>query len=99
VGAIQRIASPGEWRTNVTLGAVRESVTPSPEACRLAIAAAAAIGGDFVGVDLLPRDNEYVVLEVNGAVEFDSSYDLAGQNVYMEIAEALALPQPSAVSR
>ena len=73
-------------------------MTPSPEACRLAIAAADAIGAHFVGVDLLPLDDGYVVLEINGAVEFDKSYDLAGQDVYAEIAKALALPQPSLVS-
>ena len=99
VGAIQRVAPPGEWRTNVALGATREPVTPSPEARRLAIAAADAIGADFVGVDLLPHDEGYVVLEVNGAVEFDKGYDLDGQDVYMEIARTLALPQPSMVIR
>jgi RimK family alpha-L-glutamate ligase len=98
VGAIQRVAAPGEWRTNVALGAAREAVTPSRDACRLAIAAADAIGGHFVGVDLLPRDDGYVVLEINGAVEFDKGYDLAGQDVYGEIAKALALTQPSVVS-
>jgi RimK family alpha-L-glutamate ligase len=98
VGAVQRVAALGEWRTNVALGATREPVTPSPEACRLAIAAANAIGAHFVGVDLLPHDGGYVVLEINGAVEFDNGYDLAGQDVYAEIASALALPQPSLVS-
>ena len=98
VGAVQRVAAPGEWRTNVALGAAREPVTPTPEACRLAIAAADAIGAQFVGVDLLPHDDGYVVLEINGAVEFDKRYDLAGQDVYAEIAKALALPQPSLVS-
>ncbi len=98
VGAVQRVAAPGEWRTNVALGAAREPVTPTPEACRLAITAADAIGAHFVGVDLLPHDDGYVVLEINGAVEFDKRYDLAGQDVYAEIARALALSQPSLVS-
>jgi RimK family alpha-L-glutamate ligase len=92
VGAIQRVASPGEWRTNVSRGAARVPVTPTPEACRLAIAAAAAIGGDFVGVDLLPLEASYVVIELNGAVDFNNKYDLDGHDVYMQIATALALP-------
>lgn len=98
VGAVQRVAAPGEWRTNVALGAAREPVTPSPAASRLALAAANAIGAHFVGVDLLPHNGGHVVLEINGAVEFDKVYDLAGQDVYAELAKALALPQPSLVT-
>jgi RimK family alpha-L-glutamate ligase len=99
VGAVQRVASPGEWRTNVSLGAAREPVSPSPEARRLAIDAAAAIDADFVGVDLILHGDSYFVLEVNGAVEFDKSYDLDGLDVYREIAKALELSVPSVVGR
>src|SRR5579885_2796007 len=56
VGAVRRIAAPGEWRTNVALGARREPIAPPPEACALAVAAAEAIGGSLVGIDLLPAD-------------------------------------------
>lgn len=77
VGAISRIAPPGEWRTNVSLGAVRVPVQPVPEACALALDCAAAAGADLVGVDLLPDgDGGYVVLELNGAVDFTLDYAL-----------------------
>ena len=99
VGGVQRVAPPGEWRTNVSLGAVRLPVEPSPELERLAIAAAAAIGGDFVGVDLLPLGEGSTVIEVNGAVEFDDSYDLDGHDVYEQLADALEVLQPTFVPR
>lgn len=94
VGAIRRVAPPGEWRTNVALGAVREPVEPSIEACELAIRAAAAVEGDLVGVDLLPRpDGEFVVIEINGAVEFNAAYSLHGADVFRRTVDAL-LPDP-----
>lgn len=53
------------------------------------MAAAAAMGGDLVGVDLLPLGpGRYVVLEVNGAVDFNSDYSL-GSNVFDAVAAAV----------
>jgi len=98
VGGVERVARPGEWRTNVSLGAARLPVTPCPELSGLALAAARAIGGDFVGVDLLPLADGYAVIELNGAVEFDRSYDLDGQNVYEELALALGVRQATLVA-
>jgi RimK family alpha-L-glutamate ligase len=76
IGAVSRVAAPGEWRTNVALGAVRAPVVdPPPEACALAIAAAEAVDGKLVGVDLLPTPSGgYVVLELNGACDFTAEY-------------------------
>ena len=59
--------------------------------------AATLIGADLVGVDLLPATRGYVVLELNGAVEFDRAYDLEDSNVFAAAASALGLPRlPSA---
>jgi ribosomal protein S6--L-glutamate ligase len=74
VGAACRIARKGEWRTNATLGAQVEPVQPPPLACVLALAAARAARIDLVGVDLLPTRNGFVVLELNGAVDFRPVY-------------------------
>jgi [lysine-biosynthesis-protein LysW]--L-2-aminoadipate ligase len=91
VGAIERVAAAGEWRTNIALGGSRRAATPTPEACVLATYAAAAVAGDLVGVDLLPLANgDYVVLEVNGAVEMTTDYSLAGRDVFEEVAKAVA---------
>ena len=55
--------------------------------------AAEVIGADLIGVDLLPASGGYVVLELNGAVEFDRAYDIGGSSVFVEAAAALGLPR------
>ena len=91
VGAVRRVAAPGEWRTNVALGARREPLSPPPEASAIALDAAAAIGGDLVGVDLLPADvGTWVVLELNGAVDFTSAYSIE-EDAFAAATRALAV--------
>jgi [lysine-biosynthesis-protein LysW]---L-2-aminoadipate ligase len=92
VGAISRRAAPGEWRTNIALGGTRVRAVPSPEARSLAVAAAAAIGADLVGVDLLPTPGGYVVLELNGCVDFNDEYSLPGGDVFDDAIEPLLFP-------
>jgi [lysine-biosynthesis-protein LysW]---L-2-aminoadipate ligase len=90
VGAIERVAPRGEWRTNIALGGTRRPANPPLAARELALAAAAAAGADLVGIDLLPTpDGGWVVLELNGAVEFNDKYAL-DRDVFAAAAEALA---------
>ena len=91
VGAIERVAAAGEWRTNVSLGGSRRAVEPPAAACALALAAAAAVAADLVGVDLMP-DNAggYSIVELNGAADFT---DLYGEQIFTRVADLLA-PAP-----
>jgi RimK family alpha-L-glutamate ligase len=90
VGAIERVAARGEWRTNVALGANRRPVESPPLACMLATTAAAAAGAELVGVDLLPDgQGGWTVLELNGAVEFTLEYG-GGRNPFVAAAGEIA---------
>jgi RimK family alpha-L-glutamate ligase len=101
-GAACRIAQRGEWRTNAALGAQVEAVEPSPIAQALAFAAARAARLDLVGVDLLPTGNGFVVLELNGAVDFRPVYaphrDVFVDTVAALLADATRQPELAAAA-
>ncbi len=67
LGVMRRHAPAGEWRTNVSLGGRAELCGLEPEAERLALAAARAVGAEMAGVDLIADldQGRLVVLEVN----------------------------------
>jgi RimK family alpha-L-glutamate ligase len=99
VGAERRVCATGEWRTNISLGGTFDGAVAPPRARALALAAAKSISADFIGVDLLPHGDTYVVIEVNGAVDFDEGYSLPGRNVFVDIALCLGLVRAATFAR
>jgi [lysine-biosynthesis-protein LysW]--L-2-aminoadipate ligase len=65
------VRSGDDWRTNVAKGAVSERYELTLALEELAVAAAAAVGADIAGVDLVEdQAGRALVLEVNDRVEF-----------------------------
>jgi len=96
LGAVERHSRLGEWRTNVAVGASKHPADADREARAVAVAAAEAVGTDLVGVDLMPvSGGGYVVVELNGAADFDRTY-CPGGDVYAAVAEALGLIEGTA---
>ena len=63
---------------NATGGVLQRLIPPAGYDLR--VAAAEALGGDLVGVDLLPLPGgSWMVLEINGAVDFTAPYSLDGE--------------------
>jgi len=82
LGAIERRAPEGEWRTNVAIGGSATPVELPHEWAQLAIRAAATVGADYAGVDLLPsRDGRIFVLEVNGIPGWEGFQKATGIDV------------------
>jgi RimK family alpha-L-glutamate ligase len=101
VGAACRVARPGEWRTNAALGAQVEPVEPPVTARALALAATRTARLDLVGVDLLPTGNGFVVLELNGAVDFRPLYasgDVFADAVVVLLGDAARQPELAAAA-
>jgi len=91
LGAIERRAPEGEWRTNVAIGGSATPFDLPAEWARLALRAAAAVGADYAGVDLLPsRDGMVCVLEVNGIPGWEGLQRATGIDVAGAIVDHLA---------
>jgi len=88
VGAMRRHAPDGDWRTNVALGGDVEGVTDelAPEPRRIAREAASVLGLDLAGVDLMPIDDDWYVLEVNATAGFKGLFSATGVSAAPHIA-------------
>jgi RimK family alpha-L-glutamate ligase len=105
IGAIERIAPPEDWRSNVSRGGTARVCELSSEWADLAVRAASAIGADYAGVDLLPDvDGSVFVLEVNGipgwrGLQTATGIDVAGTLIDYLIARTTHQGQASEIAR
>ena len=90
LGAIER-RSTG-WRTNLARGGTAQGVALSEEWSALAVRAAAAMGADYAGVDLLAdREGKVYVLEVNGIPGWKGLQEATSTDVAGRLVDFLAL--------
>jgi len=90
LGAIERRASDGDWRANVSRGGSARPFELPPAWEQLALGAAAAVGADYAGVDLLgSRDGTVFVLEVNGIPGWRGLQQATGLDVAGAIVDHL----------
>jgi [lysine-biosynthesis-protein LysW]---L-2-aminoadipate ligase len=81
VAAIYRHSGANEWRTNTARGGRAEMCRITPELNELSIKAARAVGGEFVGVDLMESDRGLLVHEVNNTTEFKNTVPATGVDI------------------
>ncbi len=86
VGAIYRVAPPGEWISNLARGGRAEICPISEELEDLAIRANRAVGTLYSGVDLLETPEGPMVIEVNGTPSGKGIFSCHGIDVGKRIA-------------
>jgi RimK family alpha-L-glutamate ligase len=88
LGAIER-RSEG-WRTNLARGGAARSLWLPEEWSALAVRAAAVVGAEYAGVDLLPgRDGSVHIIEVNGIPGWQGLQEVTGLDVAGALVEQL----------
>ena len=89
VGAMNRYAPEGDWRTNVALGgAVTDGGdTLTAEVEGMALEAVSIIGLDYAGVDVIQGVDGWYVLEVNPTAGFRGLFEATGRSPAPHIAK------------
>jgi [lysine-biosynthesis-protein LysW]--L-2-aminoadipate ligase len=88
------------WITNTARGGVATNCPVTEELDRLSRAAARAVGGGVVAIDLFETDRGLLVNEVNYTMEFRNSIDTTGVDIPGKIVDyAISLGQAEARRR
>ncbi len=85
VAAIYRTSD--HWITNTARGATASKCEVTNEVAEISLAAAEAVGGGIVAVDLFESDDGLLVNEVNYTMEFRNSIDTTGVDIPQVVVE------------
>jgi tetrahydromethanopterin:alpha-L-glutamate ligase len=86
LGAIYRVAPPGQWISNLARGGRAVACPLTKELVELAAKAAKAVGAVYCGVDLLETPHGLRVIEVNGTPSGKGIFEALGVDVTTAIA-------------
>jgi tetrahydromethanopterin:alpha-L-glutamate ligase len=90
VGAVERRAAPGEFRTNIARGASAHPIRLTVRLASVAEAAARALRLDYTGIDIITGPRGPQVIEVNGNPSFDMIFRATGKDMALDIARYVA---------
>lgn len=85
----RRAAAKGEFRANAELGGSGERIELTKEIKELAEKAASALGLFYAGVDLVEKDGNYLLVEVNSNAHFKLIKKVTGVDVAAIYAEKI----------
>lgn len=86
LGAIYRVAPPGQWISNLARGGRAAACPLTEELEELATRAARAVGAVYCGVDLLETEQGLTVIEVNATPSGKGIFEALAVNVTEAIA-------------
>jgi ribosomal protein S6--L-glutamate ligase len=81
VAAIERQAKPGDFRSNLHRGGVANQVTITEREREIALHAAATLGLDVAGVDILRAERGPLVMEVNASPGLEGIEKTSGADI------------------
>jgi ribosomal protein S6--L-glutamate ligase len=87
LGAIKRFVVPGDFRSNVSLGAKAKKVAVTKKIKEISLKAAKAMDFEVAGVDLIKHKNKYYVIEVNNGPQWQKFKEVTKINPAKKIID------------
>lgn len=87
IAAMQRIAKPGEFRSNLHLGGTAEMVELTPAERLTAVKSAQIMGLNLAGVDIIRSNHGPVVLEINSSPGLEGIEKITGKDIASQIVQ------------
>lgn len=87
VAAMGRFSPETDFRSNIAVGGTAEPIELSPELEKLSIQSSKAINGEIVGIDLMIKNGNLNVIEINGTPQFKGIASATKINIASEIIE------------
>ncbi len=87
IGAMRRVAVPGETRANIKMGAKGLRYSPAPEIAELALESAKAVDAKLCAVDIIESKTGPQVIEVNINPGIQGLTKASGTNIAKRIVE------------
>ena len=85
VTSMKRHSVNGDFRSNLSNGAVAEMYSPTEEEINIAISASKALGCEFCGIDILQSNRGPIICEVNSNAHLKNIYECTGINIAKHI--------------
>lgn len=89
VASMKRQAAQGEVRANIHMGGSGQSYRLQAAGVKMAVRSAEAIHADICAVDLLQKENQHLVIEVNVSPGIQGLTKATGKDIAGEIAQYL----------
>lgn len=95
IAAMERVATTGDFRSNIATGASAQPFDPPPEFIAVGQAVMRRLGLDFAGIDLLFGPTGPLVCEVNSNAQFLSLAQVSGVDIARALCRTLREAAPA----
>ncbi|TXT67040.1 MAG: putative Glutamate--LysW ligase ArgX [Promethearchaeota archaeon] len=89
VAAMGRFNPKDDFRSNIALGGSAKGIVLNDDIIKISLNAAKAVKGEIVGVDLMMKENNLCVIEVNGTPQFKGITTATKINIAEKIVDYL----------